>query len=402
MLKKQENSVSELAGERGTRLVTGEASAEKTVTRRKVLRQASAGIAAGLFSATFGRGSAAELWANTHEEHSSPGPVQQSGKTQISLMIDDGSPIDAMYYMHPGYGGPLLPPVAFYERVADTLDRFGLQGKMTLLPMPSCLGRIDQSLKLVPQQHLESYLKIVRERIAPRFDITPEFLTHLNAYNLKATSHNYSAGGGYEHVYEDAWISGAPVEEIVEYFGLAFTILKNVGVNSTGMTSPWMAGIDVESKYAQALSEAQWKTLGRNHTWYFLHTSDWGAPQQCSVTYKSPEHDRVVVSIPANFPDVFWSMDQPYDKRRQFIRDNIDRVVSPDGRTGRIRQLMESNYPVTLLTHWQSLYTQGSELGLEGLNTLMGRIQKEFGNSLEWVSCSERALRYVDSTKSSV
>jgi len=48
-----------------------------------------------------------------------------------------------------------------------------------------------------------------------------------------------------------------------------------------------------------------------------------------------------------------------------------------------------------LLTHWQSLYTQGTELGLEGLNTLMERIQKVFGNGLEWVSCSERARRYV-------
>jgi len=99
--------------------------------------------------------------------------------------------------------------------------------------------------------------------------------------------------------------------------------------------------------------------------------------------------------VPANFPDVFWSVDLPRDQRQQFIRDNIDRVVSADGRTGRVRQLMESGYPVILLTHWQSLYTQGTELGLEGLNTLMERIQKVFGNSLEWVSCSERARRYV-------
>ena len=26
-----------------------------------------------------------------------------SGKTPISLIIDDGGPVDAMFYMHPGY-----------------------------------------------------------------------------------------------------------------------------------------------------------------------------------------------------------------------------------------------------------------------------------------------------------
>lgn len=370
----------------------------RLVTRRNVLKHASAGIAAGFFSAAMGKSAHAESRGASRAEEGSSGPQQPSGKTPISLIIDDGSPVDAMFYMHPGYG-PFLPPVEFYQRVADTLDRFEVRGKMTVLPMPSCLGRIDQSLKLVPQPHLQSYLKIVRERIAPRFDLTPEFLTHLNAFDLKAGSAELAGWGGYQHIYEDVWISGAPLEEVVQYFELAFTILKNVGLDPTGLTSPWMAGIDVEDKYAQALSEAQWKTCGRNFSWYFLHTSEWGAPQPCSVTYQSPGRDRVVVSVPANLPDLFWSMDLPVSQRQKFISDNIDRAVSPDGRSGRLRQLIDGGYPVTLLTHWQSLFTQGTELGLHGLNTLMERIQKEFGNSVEWITCSERARRFVASTK---
>jgi hypothetical protein len=106
--------------------------------------------------------------------------------------------------------------------------------------------------------------------------------------------------------------------------------------------------------------------------------------------------------VPANFPDIFWSMDLTTRAARlQFINDNIDRVVSSDGRTGRIRQLIEASHPVILLTHWQSLYTQGTGLGLEGLISLMERIQRVFGNSLEWVTCSERAQRVVASSKPS-
>ena len=389
MVNNRDGSVPEPVEEERTarRLRTQGVAARKAISRRELLKHAGTGMAAGLFSATLGKGLAAEARRGSHEADGGSAPERASGKTPISMIIGDGGPVDAMYYMHPGYETPLVVPLDFCNRVADTMERFGLRGKLTILPMPSCLGRIDQSLKLVSKDHLEGFLKVVRERIAPRFDTTPEYLTHLNAYNRRS--------GNYQHIYEDEWISRAPIEEVVEYFTLAFSIHKNVGLDSTGITSPWVAGVDVEGKYAQALSEAQWQVFGRKLTWYFLHGSDWGPPLRCSVTYESPGRDRVVVSVPANFPDVFWSMDLPRDQRQQFIGDNIDRMVSADGRTGRVRQLMESGYPVILLTHWQSLYTQGTELGLEGLNTLMERIQKVFGNGLEWVSCSERARRYV-------
>jgi hypothetical protein len=315
-----------------------------------------------------------------------------SGKTPISLIIDDGSPVDPMFYERPGYETPFLVPLDFTRQVADTFDRFDLRGKFTVIPMPSCLGRIDQSLQRVPPDHLAGFLKLVRDRIAPRFDITPEFLTHLRAYDLKTRQ--------YRHIYEDVWISGAPPEEVVEYFVLAFQILNNIGLPATGITSPWVSGIDVEKKYARALADAQWRVFQRTLTWYFLHMSDLGPPRRCSVECEVPERGQAVVSVPANAPDIFWCMDQPaQDERLAFIRRGIDRLVSPDGRTGRIRQLIESGAPVVLLTHWQSLYTQGTALGLEGLRTLAERITEVFGSSIEWVPCSELARRYLLSVR---
>jgi len=313
-----------------------------------------------------------------------------SGKIPISLIVDDGSPVDPLFYELPGYETPFLVPVEFTERVAETFERYDLHGKLTIIPMPSCLGRIDKSLKRVPADHLAGFLKVVRERIAPRFDITPEFLTHLRAYDLKT--------GDYQHIYEDVWISHAPLEEIVEYFVLAFQILQNVGLNATGITSPWNSGIDVEQKYAQALGDAQWKVFGRKLTWYFLHSMSWGEARKFSVEYANRDRGQVVVSVPANAPDTFWSMERPTRaERQQFISNNIDRLLAADGRSGRIRQLIDGGYPVILLTHWQSLYTQGTGLGLEGLRALAERIGKVFGNQIEWVSCSEQAQRFARS-----
>jgi hypothetical protein len=356
--------------------------------RRTLLKYAGASLAAGALS-----GSVGNLMASALPEtgKSSAGRGYQ-GKIPFSLIIDDGAPVDPLFYELPGYETPFLVPAGFTKRVADTFDRFNLRGKFTVIPMPSCLGRIDQSLKRVPQDHLEEFLKLARERIAPRFDITPEFLTHLSSYDLKTGNYR-------RHLYEDTWITQAPKDEIVEYFTLAFRILQNVGLDSTGITSPWVSGIDVEDKYAQSLAEAQWNVYKRKLTWYFLYAaSDSEKPYQCNIKYKNAERDQRVVSVPANAGDIFWSMDLREDKDRpKFIQDGIDRLVSPDGKTGRIHELINTGYPVVIVTHWQSLYTQGTELGLDGLKTLAERIEKVFGSTFEWVTCSELAKRYAES-----
>ncbi len=315
-----------------------------------------------------------------------------TNRTPVSLIIDDGSPVDPLFYELPGYETPFLVPAEFTRRVADTFDKFDIRGKFTVIPMPSCLGRIDQSLKRVPWDHLQEFLKLVRERIAPRFDITPEFLTHLCAYNLKT--------GQYQrHLFEDAWISGATLDEITDYFTLAFQILQNVGLEATGITSPWVSGIDVEDKYAKALSLAQWNVFRRKLTWYFLHAaSDTEEAISCEVTFKDPSTGQAVVSVPANAGDIFWCMDLPDSgKRLQFIQEGIDRLVSPDGKAGRIRQLIDTGFPVVIVTHWQSLYTQGTALGLEGLSVLAERMKKVFGSGIEWVTCYELARQYAGS-----
>jgi len=370
------------------------ASTKRVISRRELLKRAGTGMAAGLVWSGLGKRLASASSTSAARAEGAPAPARASASAKIpfSLIIDDGSPVDPLFYEIPGYETPFLVPRAFTQRVADTFDKYDLRGKLTIIPMPSCLGRLDQSLKRVPAEHLQDFLQVVRERIQPRFDITPEFLTHLRAYDLKK--------GQYQHIFEDVWITGAPPEEIVEYFVLAFTILKNVGLNATGITSPWDSGIDVEKKYAQALAEAQSKVFGRELTWYFLYVSEWGGPRQCSIEYDDPSRHLLAVSVPANTTDIFWSMELPTRAERvQFISHGIDRLLSADGRTGRIRQLIDSGYPVVLVTHWQSLYTQGTGLGLEGLATLAERIRNVFGNSLEWVSCSERAKRFVAATR---
>ena len=102
----------------------------------------------------------------------------------IALLVDDGAPVNPMFFHDPPYDHELLMPNSLLRDFADLCDEYGVRGKFSVLPMPCCLGGIDGQLNHVPPRHLSEFLRLVRKRIAPRFDITPEILTHLAAYKM--------------------------------------------------------------------------------------------------------------------------------------------------------------------------------------------------------------------------
>ena len=209
----------------------------------------------------------------------------------IALLVDDGAPINPVFFHDPPYAHDLLIPNTLGREFADLCKQYGVRGKFSVLPMPCCLGAIDEKLNHVPQRHLTEFLKIVRDRIAPRFDITPEILTHLTAYRLEE--------GGFHHMYEDEWLARASVAEMTDYIALSLEILRDVGLPANGVTSPWNTGERNESDYAQAIGDAQWRIHQRAITWYFLHCLGDLRPRGPSLIHRNPENGQVVVSIPA-------------------------------------------------------------------------------------------------------
>ena len=254
--------------------------------------------------------------------------------------------------------------------------------------MPCCLGDINGNLNHVTMRHLQGFLKIIRERIAPRFDITPEILTHLATYCME---------GGFHHLYEDEWIAKASLEEMTDYIALALEILEDVGLPANGVTSPWTTGDKNEEQYARAIAAAQWRVHKRNVTWYFLHSFAEGPVRSPSVTCRIPETGQVVVSVPATTSDVFWDTQRPtacsMREARAVATTGVESLLSSDGRTGRIPELIEQVCPIAIMTHWQSLFSDGTYAGLWGLERLLERLHKQYAGVLEWTTCSELATQ---------
>jgi len=306
-----------------------------------------------------------------------------------SLIIDDGAPINPLYWLHPHTPHGHLIPNSLLREFADVCDRHGATGKFTVLPMPSGLGRIDESLNHVPAAHLAGFLETARKRIAPRWDITAELLTHDVTYDL--------ATGRYLREFEDAFVSRASVTEMTDYLALAFRILRRVGLPANGVTSPWVAGIDNERRYAEAIARAQHRVHRRKFAWYFLHLFGRREPGWPWVAWRSRKDGLVCVTVPANTDDPFGGTWQAKSARvcRAAARDGVDSMLSRDGRRGRVREIVDADCPIVLLTHWYNMHSEGRRLGLWGLEQLLGRIESVFGDEVEWMPCSRLARKVL-------
>src|SRR5437660_404023 len=106
-------------------------------------------------------------------------------RVPVSLIVDDPAPGYNPGYFHSGFRyGPLQVPPDLVDRFADLLERTGIRGKFSVIPYPFGLGRVDRAVDGVSDADRTHFLDVVRERIAPFLDITPEALTHWNALDL--------------------------------------------------------------------------------------------------------------------------------------------------------------------------------------------------------------------------
>ena len=59
-----------------------------------------------------------------------------------------------------------------------------------------------------------------------------------------------------------------------------------------------------------------------------------------------------------------------------------------DGQHGRIVELIDAGQPVTMVTHWQSLFGNGHAVGLEVLIELVKHVNRHLADRIEWTTPS--------------
>ncbi len=329
----------------------------------------------------------------------------------ITLLIDDPSPCinplyyfasqvpkDAVDYHYTKKDGkwyfdsdselkfPIAPEIdqEFVHEFAQWVNSAEVRGKISVVPFPAGLGRVDRKLVGFPQERVKDFVLVFKNQVSKKFDIGPEMLTHTRALNLKTKK---LIGSISEH----DWSQKQDEESLTNYLSFALQILKAAGLEASGVTSPCNFGMYVEDQYARAVLRAGIPILGKKVLWYFLNVDKDSQIVDHKIMYLDREGGEAVVSLMGSMNDPLWTAqltDLPYEV---WETERINPVLSADGNAGRIADQVRSGSYVTIVTHWQSLYSNGSRYGLRGLGELVSRINKLLGDRVLWMRCADIA-----------
>jgi len=309
----------------------------------------------------------------------------------VSLILDDGVPvINPLYYFRLQINKKEYDqyvtriPFDFLEQFAAVVQKWGMRGKFTVIPYPAGLGSIVDGWEGCDKGELDSWLTLARSAIAPQFDITPEILTHTLALDLK--THQLLEEP--EHI----WMNSRTQAELSVYMSTATDLLRQAGFAPSGVTQPVTFKGDRPS-YDQAVLEAIRPQGGdgaaETVTFYFIDFwPDKPPVPPHPVTLLDRERGEAVVSILAYADDFFWNSQYP---NQPGYLQMADELITADGQSGRLVELMRAGAWATFCTHWQSQYSNGSRQGLAGLEEVAQRLANTFGPRLLWMTNSEMA-----------
>jgi hypothetical protein len=306
--------------------------------------------------------------------------------TPISIIIDDPAPIVSVYYAHRGSdytddGRPIIEYVSndFLMTFCDIIEKYGIRGKFSVVPMPGNRGDIVNGIPGVPCEQISAWLDAVKRRVMPKFAIGPEMLTHHKAVDLET--------GEALAMDERVWSRTQDRSTLIPYISKALSLLRDVSIEACGVTSPWDFGIEVEDEYVAAISQAVRDVNGNDTAWYFLRGLRNCANAKPWVAYN--ENSCCVVSIPATTDDHYWQTINTTETSDAYISSVVDALITEDGSSGEIIKVLETNGWPILITHWQSLVSNGPGTGLRALEETAWRIEKNLSGQVEWKSFLE-------------
>lgn len=313
----------------------------------------------------------------------------------ISLIVDDSCPLVHVYAIHrrdvhhqplvtdDGREIPVWIPNSFLERFCEVCDRHGIAGKFSIVPAPGNLGDVVRGIEGQDPALTREWLRIAKERLSARWDFCSEGITHNLALDLTTGAELAES--------ENDWSQHQRVETLTPYLTHQLRLLKDAGIDATGVTSPWVFGTRVERDYIAAIVAAQREVYGRSFSWYFLHML-WREPHAKPwIAFR--QGDTTLVHIPALVEDYWWATLECPRTDDEWIDGLVDRFLSRDGRSGAIRRVLDAGGWPVLLTHWQSLFSHGAESGLTVLDRLGQRVSETLAGEVEWRSFSEIAQR---------
>ncbi len=319
-------------------------------------------------------------------------------RVPVSLIIDDSTVLVNLAYFGIPQFAEVFPsrykqdwrrlpreiPDSFVRKFHEWCAERGIKGKYSIVPYPALVGWVDRLLPGWTRRELEESLKLVRELVAPNWDIHPEMVTHTWVINTK-TGRPYGTRTA-DFMENWGWSVGKSADELGEYMAYALRILKNVGLKCEGITTPGGFGSRSRPALAQGTLQACRDVFGAEIPHYFrdLFTNDRSvAPLVQYASGLDTDDPKCVVSIIGCTGDWFGGWDG-------LTPGSADRFITPDLKGGRLPRVIERGEPAILVCHWPGIYFNGEEVGFKIFQEVVRRLHARYDNLL-WMNLSQIA-----------
>lgn len=275
-------------------------------------------------------------------------------------------------------------PDSFVRKFMEWCREHGVKGKYSIVPYPACVGWVDREMPGWTRKELEESLTLVREFVAPNWDIHPEMVSHTWGMDTK-TGRPYPDRT--EKNMENWGFSvGKSVDFLADYVAYALRLLKNAGLPCEGVTTPGGFGSRVMPAFSKATLLACREVYGTDVAHYFrnLYTDHRSvAPLVQWVEGLGTDDPRCVVSVVGCTGD--WTggwdgLEEP----------TPDKFIAEDLEGGRLPEVIARGEPAILVCHWPGIYHNGDEAGFKAFQTVVGRLERRYTNLL-WMKNGEIA-----------
>lgn len=332
------------------------------------------------------------------------------GRVPLSFIIDDSTCLVNMGhfcmpqfaaafpnrkdYQKPWRDWPREIPDRFVRKFGEWCRTEGVKGKYSIVPYPACVGWVDRFLPGWSKKELDDSLSLVRDFMAPDWDIHSEMISHTRVLDLK-TGRPFSEINRHtmENSYPDKPVS---VDHLAEYIAYSLQVLKNAGLHCDGFTTPGGFGNLVKSELSLAAHEAV-RSVSKTeipHYFKYLHTDKTRStnPQIEHVSGLNTSDPKCTVNVIAGTGDWFGGWD---GVSAGDIDESADRFITEDGGTGRMVEMIERKEPAIMLCHWPGIYCNGEETGFTIFQKTVKRLNHHYGARTCWMKLSEIARYYA-------
>jgi hypothetical protein len=363
-------------------------------TRREILAlggAAAAGALAGLTLLAQERGERPEVPEGSRV-------LNPRARAPLSFIIDDSTClVNLAHFAIPRFSEvfpknhsqdwrklPREIPDAFVRKFMEWCRGHGVRGKYSIVPYPACVGWIDREMPGWTRKELEESLALVRDFVAPNWDLHPEMVTHTWGIDTK-TGRPYPDRT--EKNMENWGFSvGKSADFLADYIAYALRLLKNAGLPCEGVTTPGGFGNRVMPALAQGTLQACRDVYGVDVAHYFrdLYTDKRSVlPLVQYASGLETDDPRCVVSIIGCTGD--WT--GGWDGLETPAPDNF---ITEDGKGGRLPEVIARGEPAILVCHWQGIYGNGDERGFKAFQEVVRRLEGAYDNLL-WMKNGEIA-----------